>query len=297
MEDLLSAGFATALVLFAGGRSALASLKLDEEKYWDFSFILAPAALLIFLASVRYAFARGDVAVARPAREIGGVLRDWLPFLLFLLAYETFQSRIWAILLPHDRDAQLLSWDRRLFGETPSLQIQSWISPVMTDAMVAAYFLHLVLPPIVAIAWYLKDRRVFREFLLAVLAAGILGSIGYMIMPAVGPGIAFASQFGRGFEGSLYRPVTEFLDAARASRDVFPSLHVGLSTIVLYYAGRRGRTWFAAFLPLVLANWLSTVYLRYHYLVDVIAGWLTAWLAIALAKVLLSAEERWRREA
>ena len=43
-------------------------------------------------------------------------------------------------------------------------------------------------------------------------------------------------------------------------------------------------------LPLVLANWLSTLYLRYHYLVDVIAGWLTAAVSIVLAGWILRAE-------
>jgi membrane-associated phospholipid phosphatase len=294
VEDILSAGFALALVVFAGTRSALQNLRLDQEKYWELSFIVAPAALLILLASFRYAFARGPTAPGGPVREIAGVLRDWLPFLLFLMAYETFQSRVWELLLPRDRDAQLLAWDRWLFGETPAIPMERLLSPGLTDAMVVAYFLHLVLPPVVAVVWYTRDRRVFREFLLAVLIAGLLGSVGYLAVPAVGPGIAFPNLFREGLRGGVYRPVLEFLDAARAPRDVFPSLHVAVSTIVLYYGGRRGRAWFAVLLPLVLANWFSTVYLRYHYLVDVIAGWATAALACVLARALLRAEEKVR---
>ena len=292
VEDILSAGFALALVAFAGARSALQSLRLDQDKYWDLSFILAPAAFLILLASVRYAFARDGVALGQPVREIGGVIREWLPFLLFLLAYETFQSRVWTLLMPRDRDAQLLAWDRRLFGETPALPMEKLVTPALTDVMVAAYFLHLVLPPVLAVAWYMRRRAIFREFLLAVLIAGLLASIGYLAVPAVGPGIAFAPLFGVGLRGTLYRPIIEFLDAARAPRDVFPSLHVAVSTIVLYYGGLRSRAWFAVLAPLVVLNWFSTIYLRYHYLVDVLAGWATAAAACGIARLLLQAEQK-----
>ena len=292
VEDLLSAGFALALVVFVGTRSALQSLRLDQEKYWELSFIVAPAALLVLLASIRYAFASGAAAPGGAIREIGSVVRDWLPFLLFLLSYETFQSRVWEVVLPRDRDAQLLALDRRLFGQTPAVSLQTIQTPALTDAMAVAYFLHLILPPVVAIAWYVRERRVFREFLLAVLIAGLLGSVGYLAVPAVGPGVAFPELFWEDLRGGLSRSVMDFLDAARAPRDVFPSLHVGISSIVLFYGGRRGKAWLAVLLPLVLANWFSTVYLRYHYLVDVFAGWATAALACFLAHLLLRVEER-----
>jgi membrane-associated phospholipid phosphatase len=54
-------------------------------------------------------------------------------------------------------------------------------------------------------------------------------------------------------------------------------------------------------LPLVLANWLSTLYLRYHYMIDDVAGWATAAIAIAVAAWILRLEsaihERLKRRA
>src|SRR5262249_7505783 len=94
--------------------------------------------------------------------------------------------------------------------------------------------------------------------------------------------------------GRLYGPVLSMMDAARASRDVFPSLHVGASSIVLYYGARRGRAFFWVLLPLALATWLSTLYLRYHYLLDVLAGWAVVVLCIFLARQLLRLEARSR---
>src|SRR5262249_55630577 len=219
-----------------GAPSALMTLSIDEEQYWALALIPFPATLLLFLASVRYAVGG---AMRGALREIGNIARDWLPFLLFLLAYGTFVSKIWLLLLPHDRDAQLLAWDRRLFGETPAFRLQAITHPLLTDILTMAYFLHLILPPVLAWLWYRKDRMVFREFLLAFLIAGLLASVGYVLVPAVGPGIAYAGLFTTELRGRLYGPVLSMMDAARASRDVFPSLHVGASSIVLYYGARR----------------------------------------------------------
>jgi len=280
IEDLLAASIVLILLLFFGVRTALSSIRLDEENFWDFSFILAPVALLVLGASLRYALGTSVGGLGQVAVDVGRVIRDWFPFLLFLLAYEAFQSRLWSIVAYRNFDVELLRWDRRLFGESPTFLLQRWIQPGLTDLLTIAYFLHLILPPVVGLVWYQKDRRVFREFLLAIVLAGALGFLGYLAVPAVGPGVAFPSLFQRELGGALYRPVTAFLDIARSPRDAFPSLHVGISTIVLYYGGRRSRIWLAVLVPLVVANWFSTIYLRYHYLIDVIAGWLVAAVAI-----------------
>ena len=54
-----------------------------------------------------------------------------------------------------------------------------------------------------------------------------------------------------------------------------------------------GRAWFWLMLPLVMGNWMATVYLRYHYMIDVIAGWAAAAIAYAVADALLRLERRW----
>jgi len=261
---------------------------------WEACYILAPVAVLVFMASLRYAFGGESPMIGSAFREIGSILRDWSPFLLFLLAYEAFQSGIWSVLLPGDRDAELLSVDRALFGETPAFRLQGIVRPALTDLLAMAYLLHLVLPPVLAFLLYRSHRRLFRAFLLAVLVSGVLASAGYVLVPAIGPGFAYPEAFRVPLKGVLYVPATGILDLARAPRDVFPSLHVGISTIALWYAVRWRRAGWLA-LPFVILNWLSTLYLRYHYLVDVFAGWATAALAIASAGWLLRLETLWRR--
>ena len=291
VEDVLAGAFLVLLVSVIGLASLRASFYAIEIFWWDLCFIVAPAAILAFLAAVRYGFRLGGASGFAP---VLGVLRDWFPFAFFSFTYELFRLPSWAMVLVHDRDAALLRIDRWLFGETPAVALQRFASPLLTDVMTAAYSLHLLLPPLLGMILYARQKRLFREFLLAVLISGILGQTGYLLVPGVGPKRAYPELFTRTLEGRVYEPVTTALEAVRSPRDVFPSLHVGISTIVLAFALRRSRRLFLALTPLVLLNWVSTLYLRYHYFIDVVAGWATAWASIVLARRLLVLEDRVR---
>lgn len=293
VEDALTAITAIALVVVLGGKS-LGAIHLSENNFWDFSFILLPVAVLVLSASIRYAFRPiGAPAIRDVTAQTGSILRDWSPFLAFLVLYEGFRVNTWSVVSPVDKDALLLGWDRALLGETPSVAMDAWIQPWLTQIMIVAYFLHLILPPIVALIWYRRDLLVFRQFLLAILVSGVIGMNGYAFVPAIGPSLAFPSLYRHALSGGVYETVTSLLDTARAARDAFPSLHVGISSLVLWYSWRRGRALFFVMLPIVVANWVSTMYLRYHYFVDVMAGWLTAAASIILAAWLLRLEAVW----
>lgn len=297
-EDVLNVLAAFALAVFAGSVMRHRHLGIDEDSFWDIAYILIPVACLVFAASCRYAFRplHGD-GIANVSSEWWRILRDWSPFLFFSMLYSMFRLDIWGVIAPVDKDALLLRWDRALFGETPAVLLERFNTPWLTSSMSFAYALHVVLPPLFALLWYWRDLFTFRWLLLSIFISGIIGANGYVLMPAVGPEFAFPSLFHGTLGGGAFRNAVALLDAARAMRDAFPSLHVAISSIVLWFAWKRGRGVFAVILPLVLANWLSTMYLRYHYLVDVIAGWATAAASIALARGVLEIETRIRQRA
>ena len=66
--------------------------------------------------------------------------------------------------------------------------------------------------------------------------------------------------------------------------DVFPSLHCAVSSFLLFF-DRRHRPWrFKLYLVPAVGLWLSTIYLRYHYLIDVLCGFALAAFALWLAQ-------------
>ena len=69
-------------------------------------------------------------------------------------------------------------------------------------------------------------------------------------------------------------------------RDCFPSGHTMVLTAVLLEARRRSRKTFRVFLPFALGLFAATVYCRYHYVADVLAGFALAFAAVPVGNAL-----------
>ncbi len=80
----------------------------------------------------------------------------------------------------------------------------------------------------------------------------------------------------------------------RTKFDVFPSGHTMMTTVVLLVAFRRERRIFWILLPFAVGLILSTVYCRYHYVVDVLAGLVLAFVSVPIGDRIY---DRWVRRA
>jgi membrane-associated phospholipid phosphatase len=213
---------------------------------------------------------------AHPFWEIA---RDWFPFLVILLMYYSLYGDATHLIVNHDRDAALIALDQRFFGCQPSVVLQRFITPALTAWMKFNYSMHLIYIPVVAGFLYVfRPRACFRNMMCGLVTICFFGFLGYLLVPAVGPMFTLKSQYTIPlFQASaIINGPARFMDAARVQRDSFPSMHVAISFLVWIYAGVNSRRLFWALSPFILSLWVSTVYLRYHYLVDCVAGLLLA---------------------
>jgi membrane-associated phospholipid phosphatase len=217
------------------------------------------------------------------------IIRDWFPFLVILLMYYSLWGDTTLLMVTTDRDQALIALDQRLFGFQASLVLQRIISPGMTVWMAIAYFYHIINIPLVGCFLYLfRDRARFREMMGGLMVVSFFGLIGYLLVPAIGPMYTLRDQYTVPLRQSIwvFNRNMDFMDFARIRRDVFPSLHVGISFVVWLYAYRNSKKLFWIISPLILSLWVSTLYLRYHYLIDVVAGLILAPLCYGLANSL-----------
>jgi len=255
--------------------------------------IIIPAVTLLLAKELVYYFLKGKRAAAFPsagavdfARPFGEILRDWFPFLIILLMYYSLWGNATLLMVTRDRDPELMALDQRLFGFQASLVLQRIISPRLTTWMTFAYFYHIINIPLVACFIYVgRDRARFREMMSGLMVISFFGLLGYLLVPAIGPMYTLRNQYTVPLHQSLglFNREVDFMDFARIRRDVFPSLHVGISFVVWLYAYRNSKKLFWILSPLILSLWLSTLYLRYHYLIDVVAGLILAPLCYLLA--------------
>jgi membrane-associated phospholipid phosphatase len=117
------------------------------------------------------------------------------------------------------------------------------------------------------------------------MVVNFLGLSGYILVPAIGPMYTLHDLYTVPLRQpiAIFNQQLQFMDFARIHRDVFPSMHVAISFLVWLYALRNSRTLFWILSPFILSLWVSTVYLRYHYLIDVVAGLLLAPASFILA--------------
>ncbi len=253
------------------------------ERWWV--VLLAHAAAVSFLlccAKIAGVARRGS----KRGANLASVINGWYPVVLIPLTYKELEYLI-PRLHPRDYDWPLARIDYSLFGVHPTVWLERLEQPVISELLQIAYSLYYFLP--VALGFVLWRSRRFEafHFFVFILAVGFyLSYLGYVIVPAIGPRFVLADLQSGPLTGVLFFDcVRRTLDSAEGvTRDCFPSGHTELTLLVLYYAKRFSRPLFLAMLPIALAIIMGTVYLRYHYVIDVIAGALLAIVIIAVAR-------------
>ena len=125
------------------------------------------------------------------------------------------------------------------------------------------------------------------------VGALFIGYLGYLFLPAVGPYAHLpAGTFGGALDGDFIGALIGRLTAAGGHfpRDAFPSLHTANAVTVVLVLCRHERRLLPLYLPFVATLIAATMYLRFHYAVDVLAGALLA-IVWQLAVVRLVARE------
>jgi hypothetical protein len=229
--------------------------------------------LLNYLILVGLFFALKLSSDRKVTGRVGTFFQQFSPILFVVFIYESLGHLIQY--LQPDIDPQLIQIDFTIFGVHPTLWMEQWIVPWFTDIMSLAYLSYYFIPVVLIAVLYLKDRMMEFDRAMFVLAFGYYVSfIGYILFPAVGPRYAMTHLYSVPLEGSF---ITDFVrDTLNAlehnKRDCMPSGHTQIVLITLYLAYRYEKFLFYLFFPIICALVLSTVYLRYHYVVDLFAG-------------------------
>jgi membrane-associated phospholipid phosphatase len=214
--------------------------------------------------------------------------RSWRLRLLFYpiamnLLYPVLRTAIPAV-HPKLEDLSLQAVDRALIGTNLSLRLQSFVHPGLTDFLSFCYMLYF-LYLLFGQAWYMfDDLYVLKKYYVGLFALYAVGYFGYSVLPALGPYLAMRDQFSTPLTGGWLTAANAKLVLDGCNRvDVFPSLHCGNSLFILLWDYQHKRWRFWAYLIPCVGLWVSTIYLRYHYFIDVVCGFLLGWLAWKMA--------------
>lgn len=222
--------------------------------------------------------------------SVGGLIRGWYPVVLIPITYKELSYLI-PLIHPRDFDETLARIDYRFLGVHATVWLERFTYPLLTEALQLTYSTYYFLPLVLGVVlWRRKSFEQYHFWVFIVVLGFYLSYLGYITVPVIGPRFlpTILEAQTKPLTGVwLFQSVRETLDRAEGiTRDCFPSGHTELTLLVLYYARSFHRKVFWWLLPLGTGVIISTVYLRYHYVIDVVAGALLAVVIVLIAKPL-----------
>lgn len=209
------------------------------------------------------------------------------PTVSILIIFDSFEKIVHA-LNPRDIDSLLIRLDYILLNCYPTIELEKITTRLLTEILQLSYSSYYLIPFALGITLYRKEKKTeFERALFFIMLCFYLSYIGYLLFPALGPRYTMAHLQTRDLQEWLVaehiRTVLNALEGIK--RDAFPSGHTGIALTVLYLAHRFERRLFFILLPVVTALVFSTVYCRYHYVVDVIGGMVLTLITIIMGEV------------
>lgn len=208
-----------------------------------------------------------------------------------------------------DYDNWFIAVDRWMFGTDPTHFLYHISNPILTEILQIVYGMFYLLPIILGLSLLKKDRYVALDFALFSIIYGFyLSYLGYFTLPGIGPrftlhdfntinetlpGLFFTNALremtntGEGIPSGTLNP------AAIVQRDVFPSGHTMITLIVMYLSVKLKSRSKYFFIPIGSLLIFSTVYLWYHYVIDLIGGLAFMVFSMWSGKIIFN---RWRRK-
>jgi membrane-associated phospholipid phosphatase len=260
----------------------------------------------------------GDVAVWRRA-----VVRDWLPLLAVLFAYDLLRgvaNEVGGALfdLPTWRSnpdnilsvarahlVEPLRVDEWMFGgHVPTV----WLQQHLYDPGVAhwwdriavpVYLSHFLVSLILAIVLWCVNYPLFRRYLATLVTLTLVTLTTYLLYPAAPPWMAGLNgripHVGRVVQATLHVLGGETVNTAVEKGSAYsnpvaamPSLHAAIPMMLAVLFWTRARWWLKAVLAAyAVAMALTLVYTGEHYVVDVLVGWVYAAASVAAVNVFL----------
>ncbi len=288
-SDTLVAGYLLLLLGLTATHLPAIRAQLDSEEGGRSAGILE----WIFLATHGLLLALLLLLVSRGSnarRPVWRVLRDWYPVLFIPALYKQLLVLVPAI-SPHDMDEVLLRMDAAIGGDRLVRGLSRITTDFLTDLFKLCWSSYVVLPFLAAVPVYRRMApEQFRAVRFAFVLAWLSTYVGYFLTPALGMGYYLdrIGATGTGEGAALAVHLKGFFDLLEGKmRDSYPSGHAAIGLVTIWVHLRWRLPLRFVVVPVTLGLVFATVYLRYHYIVDLLAGLVAGAAGVVSAEAFL----------
>lgn len=246
-----------------------------------------PWALLVGVVGLVLWFRRSRRRVGRASPTIWFGVRVFLAYCLLLIAFRIVN--FYVPYLSHGiRDTAIQRIDASIFfGHEVGYWLEFVAAKWLTYLLSGVYYSWFWFLFFTIAVLLIRSQKAASEYVFASLLAFYMGYLCYVLVPVIGPGYTIPFHVVLGGLAPNYT-----LDTALVARDCFPSLHTAITVVMLIYVGRHQPRWLYLYAPIGALIIFATLYLRYHYGLDDIAG---ASLGIIVSQFAPGAFRMWDR--
>ncbi len=202
--------------------------------------------------------------------------------------------------------------EQTMFNCQPSVEFSRACPSVwFSEPFNMGYFFYYPMMLIVVVHYFLHKFEWFEKISFVLVTSFFIYYFVYILLPVAGPQFYFPAvgmdqinacvfpSIGDYFstndylvpgpgnqDGFFYRLVEASQEVGERPTAAFPSSHVGISTIVMLMAWRVNRKLAGVLAPFYVLLCCATVYIQAHYLIDSIAGFISAFFVYQLATLM-----------
>jgi membrane-associated phospholipid phosphatase len=218
-------------------------------------------------------------------------LRNWIPLALMLLAYKEMG---WLAPASHDHhlEQSWIIWDHLLLTRWRLRDAIESAGPLFPSVLELCYVLVYALPAFSMSMLYVYRKSRDAEYLLVTYLLGLfLSYVQFPFWPSEPPRLVFPGEDGQAIDTLLRQFNHWLLGGYGIHTSVFPSAHVSgafaAAFALKHVFGEHPWLYRGVFSYATLVA-IATVYGRYHFAVDAIAGVAVGAIAAALGRWLLT---------
>ena len=225
------------------------------------------------------------LVLARASSAVWIFLHHWFVLIYLPLCYKEVPFIV-SVLRLHSADFRLAGWDMAMWKIDPVFWLSQFQNRGLVELLQVVYTLFI--PGVLALGillWVCKSRAEFRYGTFLIAATFLISYLGYLVLPARGPRfMPYAAQYPALHGLWAFNFLQRLLDNLEGAQfDCFPSGHVAVMVVGCYLARQISPAVFRVFSVFAALIAFSTIYLRYHYVIDVIVGTVLAIALIATA--------------
>jgi len=174
-------------------------------------------------------------------------------------------------------DPEVANLEVTIFGGQPSVWFSEyfhwkWFNDLMNLGYLSYYFLIFMLA-----FWIYKTQFERFSFVLFIICMSFyIYYFIFILFPVAGPQFYLTPPDNQIPDAYFFREAIKFIHTmGERPAAAFPSSHVGITCILLYLSSKYAKELLKWFIPISILLILSTVYIKAHYVIDVIGGFLS----------------------